>query len=63
MLFAGRPDRAIGTIAYLAGSPEVANITGEYYFGRRRAVQSGAARDDNAAERLSHESARIAGFA
>jgi NAD(P)-dependent dehydrogenase (short-subunit alcohol dehydrogenase family) len=61
MLFAARPERAIDTIAYLAGSPEVA--TGGYYFGRRRAVQSRAARDDKAAERLWQESARIAGFA
>jgi retinol dehydrogenase-12 len=60
MLFAGRPDRAVDTIAYLAGSPEVADVSGQYYFGRRRALQSRAAQDDKAAARLWLESERIA---
>jgi NAD(P)-dependent dehydrogenase (short-subunit alcohol dehydrogenase family) len=63
MLFAGRPDRAVDTIAYLAGSPEVANATGQYYFGRRRALQSRAAQDDKVAARLWLESERIADLA
>ncbi len=59
MLFAGRPDRAVDTIAYLAG-PELTDVTGKYYFGRRRAVQSRRAQDDAAAVRLWMESERIA---
>jgi len=63
MLFAGRPGKAVDTIAYLAGSPEVADVSGSYFFGRRRAWQSRAAQDDEAARRLWQESARIAGLA
>jgi NAD(P)-dependent dehydrogenase (short-subunit alcohol dehydrogenase family) len=62
MLFAGRPDKAVDTIAYLAGSSEVADVTGRYFFGRRQALQSRAAQDDKAAQRLWQASARIAGF-
>jgi NAD(P)-dependent dehydrogenase (short-subunit alcohol dehydrogenase family) len=62
MLFAGRPDKAVDTIAYLAGSPEVADISGRNFFGRRQAWQSRAAQDDEVARRLWQESARIAGF-
>jgi hypothetical protein len=60
MLFAGRPDRAVDTIAYLAAAPEVADVTGKYYFGRRRAVQNRAAQDDEVAARLWMESERLA---
>jgi NAD(P)-dependent dehydrogenase (short-subunit alcohol dehydrogenase family) len=62
MLFLARPDKAADTIAYLAGSPEVADVSGRYFFGRRQALQSRGAQDDNAAQRLWQESARIAGF-
>ncbi len=62
MLFAGRPDRAVDTITYLAGSPEVADVSGRNFFGRRQAWQSRAAQDDEVARRLWQESARIAGF-
>jgi NAD(P)-dependent dehydrogenase (short-subunit alcohol dehydrogenase family) len=60
MLFAGRPNRAVDTVAYLAGSPELADVTGKYYFGRRRAVQSRRAQDDAVAARLWMESEKIA---
>jgi NAD(P)-dependent dehydrogenase (short-subunit alcohol dehydrogenase family) len=63
MLFLGRPDKAADTIAYLAGSPEVADVSGRYFFGRRQAWQSRAAQNDKAAQRLWQESERIAGFA
>jgi retinol dehydrogenase-12 len=62
MLFAGTPGKAVDTITYLACSPEVAGVSGRYFFGRRKAWQSRAAQDDNAAQRLWQESARIAGF-
>jgi hypothetical protein len=62
MLFAGRPGKAVDTIAYLAGSPEVAAVSGRYFFGRRQAWQSRAAQDDEAAHRLWQESAMIAGI-
>jgi NAD(P)-dependent dehydrogenase (short-subunit alcohol dehydrogenase family) len=62
MLFAGRPDRAVDTITYLTGSPELADVTGKYYFGRREAVQSRRARDDVTAARLWMESEKIAAF-
>jgi len=60
MLFAGRPDRAVDTIGYLAAAPEVADVTGKYYFGRRRAVQNRAAQDDEVAARLWMESEKLA---
>jgi NAD(P)-dependent dehydrogenase (short-subunit alcohol dehydrogenase family) len=63
MLFAGRPEGGAETIVYLASSPDVAAVTGEYFVPvGKQAEPSPAARDDLAARRLWEESERIAGF-
>ena len=59
-LFAITPEKGAETIVYLASSPAVAQITGEYFAECRPARLSAAAQDDNAARRLWEESARIA---
>jgi NAD(P)-dependent dehydrogenase (short-subunit alcohol dehydrogenase family) len=59
-LFAITPEKGAETIVYLASSPEVAEVTGEYFAECHPARTSGAAQDDNAARRLWEESARIA---
>lgn len=51
------------TIVHLAGSPEVARVSGRYFIKSREAEPSPAARDGAAARRLWDESARIAGLA
>jgi NAD(P)-dependent dehydrogenase (short-subunit alcohol dehydrogenase family) len=50
------------TIVYLASSPEVANITGQYFVDSRAVSPSLEAQDDAGASRLWTESARIAGL-
>jgi NAD(P)-dependent dehydrogenase (short-subunit alcohol dehydrogenase family) len=62
-LFAITPEKGAETIVYLASSPDVAGITGEYFAECRPARTSTAAQDDNAARRLWEESARIAKLA
>jgi len=47
---------------YLASSPEVAGMTGEYFDKRRAVIPSAQAQDDNAALRLWEETARLAGL-
>ena len=46
------PERGARTSIYLASSPEVAGVTGEYFVRRRRRRPSAGARDDDAARRL-----------
>jgi NAD(P)-dependent dehydrogenase (short-subunit alcohol dehydrogenase family) len=60
MRFAGRPEPGAETIVHLAASPEVAGISGEYFYDRCPARPSSAARDDETARRLWEESERIA---
>ena len=62
-LFAGRPEKGAETLVYLAFSPEVANVSGEFFDDCRPATQSAEARDDAVAQRLWIESERIAGLA
>jgi len=50
--FAISPAKGADTIVYLASSPEVANVSGEYFAKRRIKTPSPAARDDKAAARL-----------
>ena len=59
-LFAISPEKGAETIVYLASSPDVAHVTGEYFAECRPARLSAAAQDDAAARRLWEESARIA---
>jgi NAD(P)-dependent dehydrogenase (short-subunit alcohol dehydrogenase family) len=62
-LIAVTPKEGAKTIIFLAGSPEVATVSGRYYAKRRAVEPSAAARDDAAARRLWDESAGIAGIA
>jgi NAD(P)-dependent dehydrogenase (short-subunit alcohol dehydrogenase family) len=60
MVFASKPERGAKTIVHLAGSPDVAAVTGGYFVDCREAVPSREARDDVAAQRLWQESLRLA---
>jgi NAD(P)-dependent dehydrogenase (short-subunit alcohol dehydrogenase family) len=61
-IFAISPEKGAQTIAFLATSPEVANISGQYFYQCRPAVPTQGGRDDAAATRLWIESAKIAGI-
>jgi NAD(P)-dependent dehydrogenase (short-subunit alcohol dehydrogenase family) len=63
MLFAGRPEAGAKTIVHLASSPDVADVSGEYFESCRVSKPSRAAQDDEVARRLWAESARLAGSA
>jgi retinol dehydrogenase-12 len=58
--FALSPEKGADTIVYLASSPDVATVSGGYFYQRRPASPSAAARDDATAQRLWDESAKIA---
>ena len=60
--FAITPEKGAETIVYLASSPEVAAISGEYFYKCRPATPTAGGRDDAAADRLWTESAKIAGM-
>jgi NAD(P)-dependent dehydrogenase (short-subunit alcohol dehydrogenase family) len=62
MLFAGAPDRGAKTIVYLATSPAVADVSGDYFVDCRPATPSAQAQDDASAERLWTATARLAGI-
>jgi NAD(P)-dependent dehydrogenase (short-subunit alcohol dehydrogenase family) len=55
-------EKGADTMIYLAASPEVAGVTGDYFFERKRKQPNAEARDDAVAERLWQVSAEIAGF-
>lgn len=57
--FAISPERGADTIVYLASSPEVAHVSGRYFYKCRAVTPSKEALDDAAAERLWLESARL----
>ena len=59
--FAISPEKGAETIVYLASSPDVAAVSGEYFYKCRVATPSKEARDDDAARRLWRETARLAG--
>lgn len=61
-IFAISPEEGAKTIVYLASSPEVAGITGEYFHKCRVTQPSSAARDDKAARLLWERSAALAGM-
>ena len=58
--FALTPQQGAETLIYLASSPEVQGVTGEYFVRCHRATPTVAARDDEMARRLWEETARIA---
>jgi NAD(P)-dependent dehydrogenase (short-subunit alcohol dehydrogenase family) len=60
--FAITPEKGAETIVYLASSPDVAAISGEYFYKCRRAAPTAGGRDDAAAQRLWNESAKLAGI-
>jgi len=57
------PERGAETLIYLAASPEVAGVSGEYFFDRQVAPTSSAARDESAARRLWDISEQLTGLA
>jgi NAD(P)-dependent dehydrogenase (short-subunit alcohol dehydrogenase family) len=61
-LFAISPEEGAETIVYLASSPEVADVSGGYFFKCRAAAPALQAEDDGAAKRLWQESAKLAGI-
>jgi NAD(P)-dependent dehydrogenase (short-subunit alcohol dehydrogenase family) len=60
--FAISPAEGAQTIIYLASSPEVANMTGKYFYKCRPTTPSAAALDDRAALALWQRSAALAGI-
>jgi NAD(P)-dependent dehydrogenase (short-subunit alcohol dehydrogenase family) len=56
------PEEGAKTITYLASSPEVANVTGEYFYQYRIDTPIPEARNDAEAERLWQASEKIAGL-
>jgi NAD(P)-dependent dehydrogenase (short-subunit alcohol dehydrogenase family) len=61
MSFGLSPEDGAKTIVHLASSPDVATISGEYFYKCKVEVASDAAQDDAAAKRLWDVSAKIAG--
>jgi NAD(P)-dependent dehydrogenase (short-subunit alcohol dehydrogenase family) len=62
MLFAARPEPGADTIVHLASAPEVAGVSGRYFYNSGEIAPSAAAQDDAVAARLWQESEKIAGF-
>jgi NAD(P)-dependent dehydrogenase (short-subunit alcohol dehydrogenase family) len=60
--FAISPEKGAQTIIYLASSPAVAGVSGEYFYQCRPATPTAEARDDAAARRLWIESAKLGGM-
>ncbi|MFL5093343.1 MAG: SDR family oxidoreductase [Xanthobacteraceae bacterium] len=59
---AGPAEKGAETIVYLASSPEVAEVSGSYFYDCRLATPSSEAQNDDNARRLWVETARIAGL-
>ena len=60
-LVAITPEKGAETIVYLASSPEVAGVTGEYFYKCKRSTPTKEAQDDASAERLWDETERLTG--
>jgi NAD(P)-dependent dehydrogenase (short-subunit alcohol dehydrogenase family) len=60
-LFAEKPEKGAETLVYLATSPEVATISGQFWQNCRPGSLNAEAQDDAVAQRLWRESERIAG--
>ena len=58
--FALTPEQGAETLVYLASSPEVSSVTGEYFHKCRPATPSKEAQDDAKAQRLWLETSKIA---
>jgi len=59
--FALTPEQGAETIIFLASSPDVADVSGKYYYKCRPASPTSQAQDDDAAKKLWQESARLMG--
>ena len=59
-VFAISPEKGAQTIIYLASSPEVAGITGQYFYKCHLATPTKEARDEESAKRLWLESEKLA---
>jgi NAD(P)-dependent dehydrogenase (short-subunit alcohol dehydrogenase family) len=59
-LFAGRPQLGAETLVWLASSPDVAEISGDYFYRGRRGTLTADAQDDALARQLWTESEAIA---
>ena len=62
-LFAISEQQGAETLTYLASSPDVAGISGEYFYQCRVRTPSPQAQDDASARRLWEETAKIAEIA
>jgi retinol dehydrogenase 12 len=60
--FALTPEQGAETLVYLASSPDVEGVTGQYFFKCRQATPTLEAQNDENARRLWKESARLAGL-
>jgi NAD(P)-dependent dehydrogenase (short-subunit alcohol dehydrogenase family) len=58
-IFALTPEKGAETIIYLASSPDVAGVTGEYFTKCARATPTNEAQDDGAAKRLWSETEKL----
>ena len=61
-LFAISPEKGARTIVYLASSPEVAKVSGAYFYKCKPTTPSAQARDDLTASTLWAKSAELAGI-
>ncbi len=57
-----RPEKGADTVVYLASSPEVANVTGEYFTKRKAVRPSKESMDEGEAAKLWDMSAKLAGL-
>jgi hypothetical protein len=62
MLFGISPENGAKTIIHLASSPDVATISGEYFYKCKIAAATDAAMDGDNAKRLWDVSAKLAGI-
>ena len=60
--FALSPEQGAATIIYLASSPDVTNVSGEYFYKCKPAVPTAEARNDSDAKKLWDISAELAGM-
>jgi hypothetical protein len=56
------PAQGADTVVYLATAPELAGVTGEYFYERKVLTPSAATRDPEAARRLWQVSEQLTGW-
>jgi NAD(P)-dependent dehydrogenase (short-subunit alcohol dehydrogenase family) len=60
-IFAISPEKGAETIIHLASAPEVANVSGGYFYKNRLATPTSEAQDETSARRLWEETAKLTG--